>query len=165
MQRAFCLTATVIVTLATQAMPARAQFYSGYGPFVGGWGEMGYDNYLYRGLGYYNFAPPAIANPKVIIPSRAITSLPGITGRVVALNERQQLITLRLPAETVEVPYGPLTQFRAADGDFPEITPGILINVSRNMITVIGSRTGDQAASGRTSGSSTATSETRIRRR
>ena len=91
----------------------------------------------YSGSGYYNYAPPAIAPPKVIVPRRAISSLPGLTGRVVALNERQQLITLRLAAETVEVPYGPLTRFRAADGDFPEITPGILINVNQNTITVI----------------------------
>jgi len=91
----------------------------------------------YSGSGYYAYNPPAIAPPKVLIPRRAISSLPGLTGRVVALNERQQLITLRLAAETVEVPYGPLTQFRAADGDFPEITPGILINVNHNLITVI----------------------------
>jgi hypothetical protein len=141
--------------------PVKAQVYdpSGYADY---YGRMGYYNYLYRGLGYYIFVPPAIANPRVIIPSRAITSLPGITGRVVALDERQPLITLRLPAETVEEPSGPLTQFRAADGDFLEITPGILINVNRDMITVIGPRTGNQAASGRMSGRSTATSEKRI---
>ena len=91
----------------------------------------------YSGSGYYAYTPPAIAPPKVLIPTRSISSLPGLTGRVVALNERQQLITLRLAAQTVEVPYGPLTQFRAADGDFPEITPGILINVNHNLITVI----------------------------
>jgi hypothetical protein len=91
----------------------------------------------YSGSGFYSYSPPAIAPPKVLVPQRAISSLPGLTGRVVALNERQQLITLRLAAQTVEVPYGPLTQFRAVDGDFPEITPGILINVDHNMITVI----------------------------
>jgi hypothetical protein len=101
---------------------------------------------FYGGSGYYNFVPPAVASPKVLVPQRAITSLPGLTGRVVALNERQQLITLRLAAETVEVPYGPLTQFRAADGDFPEIKPGILINVNRNLITVI--RKGQPAGDG-----------------
>src|SRR5262245_42098900 len=68
---------------------------------------------FYNGSGYYGYAPPAIAPPKVIVPSRPISSLPGLTGRVVALNERKQLITLRLAAETVDVPYGPLTQFRA----------------------------------------------------
>jgi hypothetical protein len=56
---------------------------------------------------------------------------------VEGLNERQKLITLRLPAETVNVPYGPLTRFEAIDGSFPEIVPGMLINVNRNRVTVL----------------------------
>jgi hypothetical protein len=92
---------------------------------------------FYSGSGYYNYVPPAIANPRVIIPYRSIDSLPGFTGRVVGLNERQKLITLRLPAETIAVPYGDKTQFRALDGGFPEIAPGMLINVNRNQITVL----------------------------
>jgi hypothetical protein len=91
----------------------------------------------YSGSGFYGFVPPAVLNPRVIVPFRPVTSLPGITGRVVALDERRRLITLRLPAETTQVPYGPFTQFRSANGGFPEITPGSLINVNQNMVTVL----------------------------
>jgi hypothetical protein len=105
-----------------------------YGPagYADYYGETGYYNYPYRAPGYYRFVPPEISSPKTLIPNR------GITGRVLALDERQRSITLRLPAETVEVPYGPTTQFRAAEGVSPEITPGTIINVSSNLITVLG---------------------------
>jgi hypothetical protein len=92
---------------------------------------------FYSGSGYYNYPPPVLAPPKVLAPRRSVMSLPGLTGRVVGLNERQKLITLRLPAETVNVPFGPFTRFQAADGSFPEIAPGMLINVNQNMVTVL----------------------------
>jgi hypothetical protein len=92
---------------------------------------------FYSGSGYYNYPPPVLAPPRVVVPPRSVMSLPGLTGRVIGLNERQKLITLRLPAETVNVPYGPFTRFQAADGSFPEIAPGMLINVNRNMVTVL----------------------------
>src|SRR4051812_39306124 len=38
MQRVSCLIVTVIATLASQATPACAQLYSGYGPLGGGYG-------------------------------------------------------------------------------------------------------------------------------
>jgi hypothetical protein len=91
----------------------------------------------YSGSGFYTYAPPAVYPPRVIIPYRSVSSLPGITGRVLELDERRKLIMLRGPAETIQVPFGPLTRFRAVDGSFPEITPGMLINVNQNMVTVL----------------------------
>jgi hypothetical protein len=92
---------------------------------------------FYSGSGYYNYPPPVFAPPKTLVPPRSVMSLPGLTGRVIGLNERQKLITLRLPAETVNVPYGPFTRFEAIDGSFPEIGPGMLINVNQNRVTVL----------------------------
>jgi hypothetical protein len=115
--------------------------YGGYGGYYGRtplplYDPIRYARY-YSGSGFYTYAPPAIANPRVIVPFKSVMSLPGITGRVVGLDERRKLITLRLPAESIEVPFGPFTKFRAADGSFPEITPGMLINVNHNMVTVL----------------------------
>lgn len=117
-----------------------------YGGFQGGYGfgrtplwlydPVRYSRF-YSGSGYYNYPPPVFAPPKVLIPSRSVSSLPGLTGRVVGLNQRQKLITLRLPAETINVPFGPFTKFQAADGSFPEIAPGMLVNVNQNMVTVL----------------------------
>ena len=42
MQRFLWLSTTLVVALSTQATPARAQVYYGYGPFTGGWGGYGY---------------------------------------------------------------------------------------------------------------------------
>jgi hypothetical protein len=92
---------------------------------------------FYSGSGYYSYPPPVVAPPRVLIPPRSVMSLPGLTGRVIGLNERQKLITLRLPAETVNVPYGPFTRFDTIDGSFPEIVPGMLINVNQNRVTVL----------------------------
>jgi hypothetical protein len=92
---------------------------------------------FYNGEGYYNYVPPPIANPRVIVPWRSVDSLPGLTGRVLGLNQSRKLITLRLPADTIHVPYGDKTRFRALDGGFPEIAPGMLINVDHGTITVL----------------------------
>jgi hypothetical protein len=97
---------------------------------------VGYSRF-YSGSGYYGYPPPVVAPPRVLVPPRSVMSLPGLTGRVIGLNERQKLITLRLPAETVNVPYGPFTRFEAIDGSFPEIAPGMLINVNQNRVTVL----------------------------
>jgi hypothetical protein len=134
----------LVLTIALAVSgPAKAQDYDPNG-YPGYYDYPYRDNYLYRGLGYYRFVPPAIANPKVIIPSRAITPLPARTGPVGARDERPQSIAARLPAETVEGPHGPSAQSRAVDGDSPENMPDIHINVSRYTITVIGPRTGER---------------------
>jgi hypothetical protein len=113
---------------------------------------------FYSGEGYYNYAPPVIANPEVINFPRSATSTAtatspgmttttttaatpstaaGITGRVLAVNEPQKQITLQLPASTVIVPYGPATHFLATDGNFPVVKPGNLISVNQNTITIL----------------------------
>lgn len=81
--------------------------------------------------------PPA--RPKVITfrTSLSIMDRPGETGRVVALNEAAHTITVRLPAETVLVRYGPGTIFRSETGEFPEIVPGRIINVDGHTITIV----------------------------
>jgi hypothetical protein len=42
MQRFLWLSTTLVVALSTQAAPAHAQVYYGYGPFASGWGGYGY---------------------------------------------------------------------------------------------------------------------------
>jgi hypothetical protein len=62
MQKVLGITATLIVTLATPAAPARAQFggYVGHGPYAGGWGGYGWgwaastpEGDIARGLGQF----------------------------------------------------------------------------------------------------------------
>jgi hypothetical protein len=140
------VTASLWIVASTLGQFTIQQSSHGRGIY-GGYGYYGrtplwlYDpvryNRFYSGSGFYNYPPPVIAPPKVLIPQRSVDSLPGLTGRVVGLNMRQKLITLRLPAETIDVPYGPLTRFRAVDGSFPEITPGDLVNVNQNQVTVL----------------------------
>ena len=99
---------------------------------------IGYSRF-YSGAGYYPLGRQVIANPKVIVPRRAPMSLPGVTGRVVALDEGQRLITVRLPAETVRIHYGPETSWRSVGDEFPEIKAGAIINadVEQGTITVL----------------------------
>ena len=106
-------------------------------------------NRFYSGEGYYTFVPPPIENPQVInlrrtsAPSSGVTptsstaATAGTTGLVVALNEQKKEITLRIPAGTAVVSYGPTTHFVAADGDLPVIKPGNLINVNQSTITIL----------------------------
>jgi hypothetical protein len=92
---------------------------------------------FYSGQGFYNYPPPVFAPPKVLVPRRSVMSLPGLTGRVVGLDQRRKLIHLRLAAETITVPFGPFTKFDAVDGGFPEIAPGMLVNVNQNRVVVL----------------------------
>jgi hypothetical protein len=94
-------------------------------------------NRFYSGEGYYTYTPPVIANPEVINLKRPDAPTTGTTGLVLALNEQKKQITLQLPAGTTVVPYGPSTHFLAADGDFPVIKLGNLINVNQNTITIL----------------------------
>jgi hypothetical protein len=94
-------------------------------------------NRFYSGEGYYRVAPPVIANPEVITPARSDTPVSGTTGVVLAVNEEKKQITLQLPASKTVVAYGPTTHFLAADGNFPVIKPGNLINVNQNTITIL----------------------------
>jgi hypothetical protein len=97
-------------------------------------------NRFYSGEGFYNFTPPAIANPEVINLRRSDTSTStsaGLTGQVLAVDEPKKQITVQLPASKVIVPYGPTTHFVAADGNLPVIKPGNLISVNQNTITIL----------------------------
>ena len=133
----------------------------GIGPGYGyGYGNYGrtplqyYDpmryNRFYSGEGYYTFVPPAIENPEVInfrrtptpttsgvTPTASTAATAGTTGLVVALNEQKKEITLKIPAGTAVVSYGPTTHFVASDGDLPVIKPGNLINVNQSTITIL----------------------------
>jgi hypothetical protein len=132
-----------------------AGYTLGYGNTYGGYGyfartplpafdPMRY-NRFYSGEGFYNFAPPVIANPEVINlrqPNSSISSstssLSGtLTGQVLAVDEPKKQITVQLPAGKVIVPFGPTTHFVAADGNLPVIKPGNLISVSQNTITIL----------------------------
>jgi hypothetical protein len=96
-------------------------------------------NRFYSGEGFYNFAPPVIANSEVINFRRSdtTTSSSALTGRVLAVDESKKQITVQLPASKVIVPYGPTTHFVAADGNLPVIKPGNLISVDQNTITIL----------------------------
>jgi hypothetical protein len=123
------------------------------GPFQGGFGRPGFGYFgyplslpyydpigyyrYYNGAGYYRLAPTPVFPPKVITIRPWLMERPGLTGRVVGLDERARTITLRLPAETVLVRYGSETRWRAVDDSFPEIRPGALINVDHGTITVL----------------------------
>jgi len=116
----------------------------GYGPGYGYYTRTPLQYYdptryarYYSGSGYYSYAPPAIANPEVLVPKQPAASMPGTTGLVIAVDEQKKLISLQLPASTVSVPYGPNTHFLASDGNFPVIKPGNLINVNQNTITIL----------------------------
>ena len=98
----------------------------------------------YEGSGMYSYTPPAIEDPEVIAPKQSVMSLPGLTGLVVGLNEKGTAMTLRLPTKTVSVPFGPKTQFRSKDGSFPEIKPGLLVNVNQDTVTVLSQGRGGQ---------------------
>jgi hypothetical protein len=114
--------------------------YPGYGYFgrspLPWYDPVRYARY-YSGSGFYSYTPPPIADPEVIIPKHSVTSMPGLTGLVVGLNEANKSITLRLPVKTVSVPFGPKTKFQSSDGSFPEIKPGMLVNVDHDTITVL----------------------------
>ena len=120
--------------------------YPGYGNRFGfglGYGiprpyydPIGYYRH-YNGAGYYTLPPTPVFPPKVITIQPRIMDRPGVTGRVVSLDEGTKTITLRLPAETVAVRYGPLTRFTSVVDSFPEIRPGALINVDHATITVL----------------------------
>ena len=73
----------------------------------------------YSGSGFYTYAPPAVYPPRVIIPYRSVSSLPGITGRVLELDERRKLIMLRGPAETIQFRLVPSRDFARLTGAFP----------------------------------------------
>ena len=115
-------------------------YYAGYGYGFGlsrpAYDPIGYYRY-YSGSGFYTLAPTPVFPPKVISIRPGLTDRPGVTGRVIGLDERARSITLRMPAETVSVHFGPGTRFRSVDGGFPEIRPGAIINVDRETITVV----------------------------
>jgi hypothetical protein len=94
-------------------------------------------NRFYSGEGFYGFAPPPVANPEVVNLRRTDQSVPGKTGVVLAVDEQQKKITLQLPTSKETVAYGPTTHFLAADGNFPVIKPGNLVNVNQNTITIL----------------------------
>src|SRR5690349_7001658 len=83
-----------------------AGVYPGYGYFgrspLPWYDPIRYARY-YSGSGFYNYTPPPIENPEVIVPRQSATSLPGITGLVVGMNEAGTSLTLRLPMKTVSV--------------------------------------------------------------
>jgi hypothetical protein len=126
----------------------------GYGYGNGYYGRTPLQNYdpmryqrFYNGEGYYTFVPPAIENPEVInlrrtptsgvTPTSSVAATSGTTGVVLALNEPKKEITLKIPAGTSVVSYGPTTHFVAADGDLPVIKTGNLINVNQSTITIL----------------------------
>jgi hypothetical protein len=100
---------------------------------------------LYEGLGYYNFPVAPIDSPKVIElgrkpPVPAITSLAevtGDTGEVLSIDEQEHKIRVKLPTQTVNVPFGPQTIWASADGRFPQVKVGSIINIENNKITII----------------------------
>ena len=121
----------------------------GHGGFAGpGFGLYGYaisrpayDPILYyrtyNGSGFYTLRPTPVFPPKVITLAPGLMGRPGVTGRVVKLDEGSKTITLRLPAETVLVRYGAATRFLSLDESFPEIKPGVIVNVDGGTITVL----------------------------
>ncbi len=108
----------------------------GYGISRPYYDPIGYYRY-YNGAGYYTLPPTPVFPPKVITIQPRIMDRPGVTGRVVSLDEGTRTIMVRLPAETVAVRYGPATRFTSVTDSFPEIRPGALINVDRETITVL----------------------------
>jgi hypothetical protein len=124
-------------------------FYGGYGGFGWYgypyahtaapnrfWDPVGYARF-YNGAGYYTTPRTPVYPPKVITVPKGLMDLPGVTGRVIGLDEQERLITLRLPAETVRVRYGPGTRWRSADDGFPEVRPGAIVNVDGATVTVL----------------------------
>jgi hypothetical protein len=123
--------------------------YYGYGPGYGyGYGFVprpyydpaGYYRY-YSGTGYYTVPPTYVGTPRVITVPRPLMDRPGVTGRVVSIDEGSKTVTLRLPAETARFRYGPSTRWRSLDDSFPEVRPGAIVNVDRDVVTVL--RRGD----------------------
>ena len=117
--------------------------YAGYGYGYGyglsrpAYDPIGYYRY-YNGAGFYRLPPTPVFPPKVITIRPGLMDRPGVTGRVLGLDEAAKAISLRLPAETVSVRYGPGTRFRSIGDGFPEVRPGAIINVDRETITVLG---------------------------
>jgi hypothetical protein len=76
---------------SAEAQPLRIQgdVYDPYG-YQGYYGDFGYRD-VYRGPGFYRFVPPAIENPKVIVP-----------GRQVAANGQQPSMASQAGAESLE---------------------------------------------------------------
>jgi hypothetical protein len=95
----------------------------------------------HNGAGFYTLRPTPVFPPKVITIRPPLMGRPGVTGRVVKLDEGAKTITLRLPGETVAVRYGSATRWRSLDDGFPEVQPGNIINVDRDTITIL--RRGD----------------------
>jgi hypothetical protein len=128
-------------------------FYGPYGRFGYPYGyygaplpfldPVGYARY-YNGSGYYTTPPTPVFPPKVVTVPKGLMDRPGVTGRVIGLDEQERLITLRLPAETVRVRYGPGTRWRSADDGFPEVRPGAIVNVDGSTVTVL-REPGDQS--------------------
>jgi hypothetical protein len=86
----------------------------------------------------FGYSRWAVQRPKVIVAPKGLMDYPGVTGRVVDFDEGSRTITLRLPAETVRVRYGPGTKWRSVWlNGFPELRPGVLINIDRDVITVL----------------------------
>jgi hypothetical protein len=129
----------VLVSAIVGQYPTYGPSY-GYGYYgrtpLNAYDPIRYDRY-YSGSGFYTYAAPAIANPEVINFRKPATALPGTTGLVVSVDEKQRRIKLQLPAGTTSVAYGAGTHFLASDGNFPVIKPGNLVNVNQNTITIL----------------------------
>ena len=132
--------ATASLLILTGFLGQNTQYYSrsvypGYGYYgqtpLTWYDPVRYARY-YEGAGMYNYVPPAIEEPEVIVPKQSVMAMPGLTGLVVGMNEKQNSVTLRLPMKTVSVTFGPKTQFRSKDGSFPEIKPGVLVNINQD---------------------------------
>lgn len=108
----------------------------GYGLSRPAYDPVGYYRY-YSGSGFYTLPRTPVFPPRVISIRPGLMDRPGVTGRVIGLDERAQSISLRLPAGTVSVHYGPGTRFRSLDDGFPEVRPGAIVNVDRETITVL----------------------------
>jgi hypothetical protein len=136
---------TAACLILVSSVVGQYPYYPGGGGYGYGYGRTPLSTYdpvrynrFYEGSGSYSYAPPVIANSEIINFKQPVpTTLPGVTGLVVALNQQQKQITVQLAASTVSVPYGPSTHFLASDGDFPVIKPGNLINVNQNTITIL----------------------------
>jgi hypothetical protein len=132
----------VLISSVVGQYPYYATPYYGYGYGYGYRTPLNYYdpiryNRFYAGEGNYRFQPAPIANPEVINFKRPAPSTPGTTGLVMAVDEKQKRITLQLPVGTTSIAYGPNTHFLAADGNFPVIKPGNVINVNQNTITIL----------------------------
>jgi hypothetical protein len=99
----------------------------------------------YDPAGYHRRYPEWVGSVVSGVGNPRTINLPGVeqTGRVESVDFENQLITLRLPTETVRLHYGPRTYW---DGTYEDLKPGTVLsfNESKHRITIIGGQVGTQ---------------------